>query len=140
MTKILIVDDQPCVRKLLSEELVCEGYRVVSVGDAESVIRHLRYSQPELVLLDLYLDGPNGFELLCDIKRQDPHLPVLIVTAYDSFVDDPRLSQADGYVIKSINLDELKQKIADVLRQKSALQGKSEAKSHFPQFSIAHGF
>jgi DNA-binding NtrC family response regulator len=135
MPKILIVDDQQCVRELLSEELMCEGYRVESVGDAESVTGHLRFSRPDLVLLDLYLDGPDGWEVLQDIKRQDPYLPVIIFTAYDSFVHDPRLSQADGYVIKSIHLDELKQKIAEILGRKSVLQGKVEAKSICPNLA-----
>ena len=45
------------------------------------------------------------------------------MTAYDSFVDDPRVSQADGYLIKSfVALDELKQKIADVLERKTVRQ------------------
>ena len=140
MTKILIVDDQPCVRKLLSEELILEGYRVATAADAGSVRGHLRFSKPDLVLLDLYLDGAEGFGVLRDIKGQDPHLPVIIFTAYDSYVDDPRLSQADGYVIKSIDLDELKGKIADLLRRKLPPQEEVKAKVHFPQFSAVHGF
>ena len=140
MTKILIVDDQACVRELLSEELISEGYRVAMAGDVESVRGHLRFSKPDLVLLDLYLDGAEGFRVLRDIKEQNPDLPVIIFTAYDSYVDDPRLSQADGYVIKSIDLDELKGKIADVLRRKPSLQEQVEAKIHSPQFSVAHGF
>ncbi|NVM20669.1 MAG: response regulator [Desulfobacterales bacterium] len=138
MKKILIVDDQPCVRELLSEELICEGYRVSSVGDAESVRGYIRSSRPDLVLLDLYLDGPEGWEVLRDIKRQDPRLPVVILTAYDSFVDDPRLAQADAYVIKSIDLGELKCKIADLFRQKSALHGTVEEKFHFSEVGLAH--
>lgn len=122
MANILIVDDQPCVRELLSEELISEGYRVAAVGDVKSARDHFRSSQPDLVILDLYLDGPEGRELLSDIKRQDPDLPVIIFTAYDSYVDDPRLSQADGYIIKSLVLDGLKQKVADVLGRKAALQ------------------
>ena len=137
MPNILIVDDQPCVRELLSEELVHEGYQVESVGDAESVRAHLRSSRPDLVLLDLFLDGPNGWEVLRDVKMQHPHLPVLIVTAYDSFADDPRLSQADGYVIKSVDLMELKQKIAKVLSWKRGHQGKVESKGYFPRFCVA---
>ncbi|MCK4486938.1 MAG: response regulator [Desulfobacterales bacterium] len=140
MTKILIVDDQACVRELLSEELISEGYRVAMAGDVESVRGHLRFSKPDLVLLDLYLDGAEGFRVLRDIKEQNPNLPVIIFTAYDSYVDDPRLSQADGYVIKSIDLDELKGKIADLLRRKPSLQEEAEAKIHFPQFTAAHGF
>jgi DNA-binding response OmpR family regulator len=131
MANILIVDDQPCVRELVSEELVCEGCRIARAGDAESVRRHLRSSRPDLVLLDLYLDGPEGFEILRDIKRQDPYLPVIIFTAYDSFMDDPRVSQADGYVIKSFDFMELKQKIAEVLRRKPAHRAEVEAKTQF---------
>jgi len=120
MENILIVDDQPCIRELVSEELNREGYLVKSVSDAESLGKYLTSSSPDLVLLDLYLDDSDGFGVLRNIKRQHPHMPVLIFTAYDGYVDDSRLSQADGYVIKSCNFDELKQKIADVLRHRPA--------------------
>lgn len=117
MANILIVDDQPHLQELFSEELVDEGHRAVSVSDAESVKGYLKDSKPDLILLDLYLNGFEGWDVLRDIKSKYPHLPVLIVTAYDSYVDDPRLSQADGYIIKSfVALDRLKQKIAEVLR------------------------
>jgi DNA-binding response OmpR family regulator len=119
MENILIVDDQPCVRQLVSEELIDQGYQVATVGDAESLRRHLISSRPDLVLLDLYLDETDGFTLLPDIKRTHPDLPVLIFTAYDSFRDDPRLSQADGYLVKSLILDELKQRIAALLRKEA---------------------
>ena len=138
MAKILIVDDQPCVRELLSEELISQGHQVVTAGGAESVIGHLRSSRPDLVLLDLYLDELDGFWVLRDIKSQHLDLPVIIHTAYDSYVDDPRVSQADGYVIKSVVLDELKGKIADVLSRKRSPQEEVEAKTCFSQFSVAH--
>jgi two-component SAPR family response regulator len=54
----------------------------------------------------------NGYE---EIKGHDPTVPVLIVTAYDTFLEDPRLAHADGYVIKSFNTDELKKKIHEKL-------------------------
>jgi DNA-binding response OmpR family regulator len=120
MENILIVDDQPCIRELVSEELNDEGYFVESVGDAESLRKYLTSSPPDLVLLDLYLDDSDGFGVLRNIKKQHPHIPVLIFTAYDSYVDDSRLSQADGYVIKSCNFDELKRKIAHVLKNRPA--------------------
>jgi DNA-binding NtrC family response regulator len=120
MSNILIVDDQPYVRELLSEILTHEGYQVASVGDVQSMWRHLRDSPPDLVLLDLYLNGSKGWDVLRDIKSIDPNLPVLIVTGYDSYVNDPRLSQAAGYIIKSISaFDELKEKIAEVLKNGS---------------------
>ncbi len=121
MANILIVDDQPYVRELLSEILTHEGYQVASVGDIQSMWRHLRDSPPDLVLLDLYLNGSKGWDVLRDIKSIDPNLPVLIVTGYDSYVNDPRLSQAEGYIIKSISaFDELKEKIAEILKNGSS--------------------
>ncbi len=138
MAHILIVDDQSHVRALLSEELADEGFTVSSVGDAESAMAHLKSLQTDLVLLDLYLDGPDGWVVLRDIKRQDPSLPVLIVTAYDSFTDDPRLSEADGYVVKSFDLTELKQKVDDALGRKPETQDRKEARRYSPQLGVAH--
>ncbi len=138
MANILIVDDQPCVRQVISEELAGEGYWVAGVGDAASARAHLKDLPPDLVLLDLYLDGSHGWDVLRDIKRQDPSLPVLIVTAYDSFMDDPRLSEADGYVIKSVDLTELKKKVASSLRRKLEPEGRVKAKRYFRQVGVAH--
>ena len=119
MASILIIDDQPYIQELFSQELMNEGYGVVSAGDAESAKVYVENSKPDLVLLDLYLNGLERWDVLHDIKSKDPHLPVLIVTAYDTYADDPRLSQADGYVVKSfVHFDELKHKIANVLGQK----------------------
>jgi DNA-binding response OmpR family regulator len=123
VSKILVVDDQLCVQQLLTAELTLKGYHVASSGNAESAKRRLLSFCPDVVLLDLYLCGPDGFDLFEDIKRKFPDLPVIILTAYDSYRDDPRLSQADGYVTKSIVLDELKGKIADVLKRKPAPEG-----------------
>jgi len=116
MLNVLIVDDQPHMQQLLCEELMDEGYSVAGVANAESVQRYLEDSKPDLVLLDLYLNGFEGWDVLHDIKSRCPHLPVLIVTAYDSYADDPRVSEADGYMVKSFGaIEGLKRKIADLI-------------------------
>jgi DNA-binding NtrC family response regulator len=118
MANILIVDDQACVRDLIAEILFDEGHKVRSAGDVASAMKEVRSSWPELILLDLYLDGPQGFGLLRDIKRRHPDLPVIMVTAYDSFRDDPRLSQANGYVVKRVRFwGELREMVANVLEE-----------------------
>jgi DNA-binding response OmpR family regulator len=129
MAHILIVDDKPCVRKFLSEELACDDYWIKTIGDPDSIWRHLTNWRPDVVLLDLYLDGFKGWDILRDIKKKAPDLPVLILTAYDTFQEDPRLSQADGYVIKSFfNLDKLKEKITGVLERKRGISTAGYAK------------
>lgn len=137
MPTILIVDDQACIRKLFSEVLNFEGYRVETARNGKSAREHLRFSPPDLVLLDLYLDGPDGWEVLRDIKRQDPGLPVIILTAYDSFRDHPLVSLADGYVVKSADFTELKQKITNVLRQKVERKIRVEARKYFSEVGIS---
>ena len=121
MANILVVDDQPCVRELLSVELAQVGHQVSSISDTKFIWEHLTDSRPDLVLLDIYLDGCTRWDLLRDIKNRDPDLPVLIFTAYDGLAEDPRLSQADGYVIKSfVALASLKQKVAEILKCNTA--------------------
>ena len=129
MAHVLIVDDQPYVREFLSEELAHDGYRTEAIGDPDSIWGHLTHWRPDVVLLDLYLDGFKGWDILGDIKTRAPDLPVLILTAYDTFEDDPRLSQADGYVIKSfVDLDKLKEKIAAVLERRGGNPGVGSTK------------
>ncbi|MDL1958175.1 MAG: response regulator [Deltaproteobacteria bacterium] len=118
MASILIVDEQPHVREFLSDQLRSEGYRFAAADDGKSVRGHLRNSQPDLVILDLYPDRPEAKEVLLDIMRQDPDLPVIIFTAYDGYVADSQSPQADGYAIKILALDGLKRKVADVLSRK----------------------
>jgi two-component system response regulator (stage 0 sporulation protein F) len=119
MANILLVDDQPFIAELLSEELSDEGHHVKCVEDADYLMSSLQELRPDVVLLDLYLRGFEGWDLLHEIKAFDPSVPVLILSAYDSFVNDPRLAEADGYVIKDINTDQLKQKIHENLTKSS---------------------
>jgi DNA-binding response OmpR family regulator len=116
MKTILVVDDQPCVRELIMEELGDDGYRVRGAGDRKATWKQLSDNRPDLVILDIYLEDCKGWELLSEIKGKHPDLPILVVTAYDSFADDPRLAKADGYLVKSFDgFESLKSRIASVL-------------------------
>ena len=115
MANILIIDDQHFIGELLSEELAEEGHHITFVEDSDYVMSTIEESRPDIILLDLYLQGFEGWELLDRIKMYDPSVPVLIVSAYDNFVNDPRMKYADGYVIKNIKTDTLKQKINENL-------------------------
>lgn len=117
MPNILIIDDQKWAIDLCREVLAGEGHKVVAMDYIESVRKNIFSFKADLVLLNLYLK--HGFvvwDVLREIKIQDPDLPVLIFTAHDKYLFDSRLSQADGYVIKShFVCDELKQKILTLI-------------------------
>ncbi|MGW8325677.1 MAG: response regulator [Desulfobacterales bacterium] len=120
MANILIIDDQKWVIDLCREGLDLERHKVSATDNIESVRENIFSFKPDLVLLNLYLKyGFVVWDVLKDIKMQDPDLPVLIVTACDKYLFDSCLSQADGYVIKShFVCEELKQKIVTLMNKK----------------------
>jgi DNA-binding response OmpR family regulator len=119
MVRILLVDDYPCLRRLITEELFEEGYRVQGTGDSESVADMLRCTRPDLVVLDLFLNKRARWDVLGDIKRHNAALPVIIFTAYDGYKNDPRASLGDAFLIKSCDLDPLKHAIRELLARQS---------------------
>jgi DNA-binding NtrC family response regulator len=118
--RILVVDDQAYVTDFLSEELGQDGYSVAGAGDLESIGRFLERSKPDLVLLDLCLEGFKGWDIFNGLKEKEPDLQVLILTAYETSVNDPGASEADGCTAKRyVALDRLKRKISEILSMRS---------------------
>jgi len=116
---ILILDERPCVRYLVAEELASDGYGIHAVGDAESLARYLTCTTVDLVVVDPFSDGLKGFDVLGGIKRRKVDLPVIVFTAHDGYQRDPSLSQADAYVTKTVILDQLKENIGHLLTRKA---------------------
>jgi DNA-binding NtrC family response regulator len=118
MPTILIVDDKPGVHQLLAEELAFQGYTVMAIGNVALLNEIIRFSNLDLVIMDPYMRGQHRWDLLLDVKHQDPHLPVLIVTDSASYRRDPRSTPAAGLLVKSFDLNALFQKITEVLQRK----------------------
>jgi len=118
MYTIMIIDDKTGIRELFALELASAGYGTVGIGEVELIKDKIKTSNPDVVLLDLYMKGKHRWDVLIDIKREHPHLPVIIFTGFDSYRDDPRLLLADGYLIKTFYFEALIQKIKSVLRSK----------------------
>jgi DNA-binding NtrC family response regulator len=116
MPAILIVDDQPYMRHLFNVELTDDDYTVIHAENVEEARVYLDNFRLDLVILDLYINGFKGWDLLNEVKREYPDLPVLIVTAYDNLMNDPRAMLADGYLIKNFdNVNHIGQKVHDLL-------------------------
>jgi len=111
--KILVVDDEKHIRMLYQEELEGEGYEVVTSDGEEAILPLMERVSPEVVVLDIKL-GANrsGLDLLQEIRGKDQAIPVILSTAYDSFQHDLKSIAADYYVVKSVDLGELKAKVA----------------------------
>ncbi len=111
--KILVVDDEKHIRMLYQEELEGEGYQVVTSDGEEDILHLMERVTPDVVVLDIKLGGNrSGLDLLQEIRGRDQSVPVILSTAYDSFQHDLKSIAADYYVVKSVDLGELKAKVA----------------------------
>jgi DNA-binding NtrC family response regulator len=119
MTKILIVDDEVNVRKLYSEELRDEGYETVSASTVEEALKAVERENPDLVVLDIKLGEESGIDALMRIVKQRKGLPVILNSAYSIYRDNFQTWAADAYIVKSVDLKPLKDKIKDLLTTRS---------------------
>lgn len=119
--KILVIDDEKHVRMLYQEELETEGYEVAVSDGQEPVVEVIAREKPAILILDIKL-GPDisGLDLLQTLRGPYPKLPVILSTAYDSFQYDLKSIAADFYIVKSVDLTELKAKVKDALAKTRA--------------------
>jgi DNA-binding NtrC family response regulator len=110
MANILIVEDEPRMRRLLEISLSEDGHSVHTSADAETGLLHLRKASADLVVTDLKLPGMNGLEFLQEGKRLNPALPFIVMTAYGSVETavDAMKAGASDYVLKPFTIAEMK--------------------------------
>jgi two-component system, NtrC family, response regulator GlrR len=107
--KILLVDDDPGLLRLLSIRLRAEGYEVEAVESAHKALGALNRFSPDLVITDLRMDKMDGIGLLKELQTRSPGLRVIIVTAHGTIPDAVTATQhgAFGFLTKPIDKDEL---------------------------------
>ena len=87
MNTILIIDDEPIIRKLLARMMELEGYEVFQVADRASGLKLLTAKTPQLVLCDVFLPDGNGVEMVKEIKELQPETEVILLTAHGNIPD-----------------------------------------------------
>ena len=107
--KILLVDDDPGLLRLLSIRLRAEGYEVEAVESAHKALATLNRFNPDLVITDLRMDNMDGIGLLKELQTRSPGLRVVIITAHGTIPDAVAATQsgAFGFLTKPIDKDEL---------------------------------
>lgn len=116
--RILIIEDDDQILKILRRSLVYEGYQVDTAADGEEGLNLLRDNKPALVILDWMLPGMDGLEV-CRRIRELGNQPVLMLTAKDTLEDRVQGldAGADDYLVKPFELDELLARIRALLRR-----------------------
>ena len=118
---ILVVDDEPMVRDVLSRYLSLEGFGVLSAEDGEQALARYREAAPDLVLLDLMLPKIDGYEVFRRIREHGGQTPVIMLTARGEETDRIVGLElgADDYVTKPFSPREVVARVRAVLRRSS---------------------
>jgi two-component system response regulator GlrR len=116
--KILLVDDDPGLLRLLSIRLRAEGYEIEAVESAAKALAALNRFRPDLVITDLRMDKMDGLGLLSELQTRSPGLRVIIVTAHGTIPDAVTATQhgAFGFLTKPIDKDELLELVERALK------------------------
>ena len=115
--KLLVVDDDADMLRLLTMRLTAAGYRVTAVTSAEAALTQLQLERPQLVLSDVRLPGKDGLALFDEIRAQHPSLPVILLTAHGTIPDAVEATERGvfTYLTKPFDGKALLNKIAEAL-------------------------
>ena len=94
---LLVVDDEPQILQMISGILRDEGFEVITAPDGEAALKLVGEEAPDLVLLDIALPGLDGLEVLQELKRHYPFLPVVIISAYGSVENAVKATRLGAY-------------------------------------------
>lgn len=117
--RIVVVEDEPAIRRGITEALRLTGYDVSEAADGVTGLREATSGAVDLVLLDVMLPKKDGFEVLAELRRVCPTRPVILLTARGGEDDRVRGLKmgADDYVVKPFSARELLARVEAVLRR-----------------------
>ena len=118
--RILVIEDDPSILRGLQLNLGMEGYTVRSAVDGETGLQLAKSEKPDLVVVDVMLPRMGGLDVVREIRRDDPDLPVLILSAKGQETDKVAGLKlgADDYMVKPFGLKELLARIDALLRRR----------------------
>lgn len=117
--RVLVVDDEPDITRLLEVVLAREGFGVETARTGTEALARLRQQRPDLMILDVMLPDIDGLAVLRLVRADDPQLPILMLTARGSTADQVQglRGGADDYVVKPFGTDVLMARVHALLRR-----------------------
>jgi len=127
--RLLVVDDEPNIRELLSASLRYAGFEVATAADGHQALALAASFRPDLLVLDVMMPGLDGFGVVRRLRESGRYTPVLFLTAKDAAEDKVSglTLGGDDYVTKPFSLDEVLARIRAVLRRSQGVQRVAEA-------------
>ncbi|MGO9134559.1 MAG: response regulator [Methylovirgula sp.] len=123
--RILIVDDEPAIRRFLHTSLTAQGYRVIEVADGASALHSIKTNPVDVVVLDLGLPDISGFDIISKLRDEGSVVPIVILSSRTDEGGKVKALDlgADDYVTKPFGVDELLARIRAALRHRLQQQG-----------------
>ncbi|CAM4441342.1 MAG: response regulator transcription factor [Paenibacillus macerans] len=136
--RLLVIEDEPTLSRLLSYNLTNEGYEVVVEDHGQTGYETALKQKFDLILLDLMLPGMNGFEIMSKLRSEGVTTPVIILTAKNTEeeVVQGLKSGADDYITKPFGVAELLARVAAVLRRANGQEERESAVPDNSQISL----
>jgi two-component system alkaline phosphatase synthesis response regulator PhoP len=137
---ILVIEDDPSILLGLKKNLEFEGYTVLVAEDGEQGLEMAFDAKPDLILLDIMLPQVNGFEICRSVRKHEPAVPILMLSAKDQEIDKIMGLDlgADDYITKPFSVKELIARVKASLRRTRALEGELEP-FHFGEVEVDYG-
>lgn len=123
-TRILVVEDEHDTLELMAELFLNHGYAVDKALNGIDALRQIRVQEPDIILTDIMMPGMDGMELLKNINKDNPHIPVIMVTAYgtiDNAVEAMKIGAKD-YITKPLRFEELIAKVERISQMNSLIK------------------
>ena len=123
--RVLVIDDEPPIRKLLRVGLSAHGYEILEAANGKMALAALSQQAPDLVILDLGLPDMQGHELLRTMRVRNDSVPIVVLSSRDDEADKVQAldSGADDYVTKPFGMDELLARMRAALRHQLQTHG-----------------
>jgi DNA-binding response OmpR family regulator len=124
-----VVDDSQTIRQFIARVLARGGFTVVEAGDGHAALERFHARRPDLVVLDVWLPGIDGWEVLGRLRQVDEAVPVIMLTSLDDEPSKVRglMGGADDYVVKPVGAGELLARATAVLRRRRMGAGATAA-------------
>jgi DNA-binding response OmpR family regulator len=119
--KVLYVEDEIFLAKIVSESLQDRGYDVVLESDGAKALQQFEQAKPDVCVLDIMLPGKDGYEIADEIRSKDNHVPIIFLSAKSQTADvvSGFKAGANDYIRKPFSIEELIVRIENVLKQKA---------------------